>query len=218
MKRHTLLSLLLALALGAAACGEDKKNQTDQEPPVANNDPGDAPFATSTTAQLLWKRQGAVAKDLQRALELSPDELCSELGAAPCADVHQVPLGGNDPFILGLYEPPHEPLSTTPAVLERLVLGACVSAAERDAQGDAKVFTELDLGSDKLDPAGEDKAAVEAQIEDLYRRLLSRDALAVEVSAVSKLATDEGGDGVSALDFAKLSCFAIGSTTEFFFY
>ena len=51
------------------------------------------------------------------------------------------------------------------------------------------------------------------QVDALYRRLLSRDPTDDERTIVASLA-----DGQSGADFAKLACFAIGSSTEFLFF
>lgn len=155
---------------------------------------------------LLWKRLDAFEADLRQALVLAPGEVCSEVGSLPCRDVHRLPLGANEPFDLNLYRPVAEPLATTPIAMERMVMAACVRRVALDAGGVPEVFTAIDLNGPGLDP-GDD--AVEEQISQLYRRLLSREPTSEEVEIVAALAQD-----TTPQQFGTLACFAIGTTTE----
>lgn len=75
------------------------------------------------------------------------------------------------------------------------------------------MFGALDLSLPNVssaDPAH--VAALDAQGTVLYRRLLSRDPLPEELEALRGLLDD-----ASALDVAKLACFAVGTSVEFAF-
>lgn len=177
-----------------------------------------ATVASSKSPSLQWKRYVAFEADLAAALALPAEELCKEFGKEDCIrDVHLSPLGGHDPFETGLLEPSAEPLATTPSVVERIVLSACSKRVELDraAQGEAEVFR--GFGLDGPAPASDD-AKVGELVTSLYRRFLSRNPEPAEAAIVAALARDEAGKPVSALDFAKSACFAIGTTSEFLFF
>jgi hypothetical protein len=204
----------MAALLGAwllAACG----GSGDQPQPAAQTAAGEIRSSSRNLVQ--WKRAAAIEADLMRALELPADGLCKELGDKSCIrDVHLVPLGGNEPYTAGLMRPSAEPLATTPAVVDRVLLSACSKRAQLDAEDKPKVFTALAF--DKPLPAADD-AAVQSTVRTLYRRLLARDPQPAELERVASLAeAEEGADKPTARDFAALACFSIGSTTEFLFY
>jgi hypothetical protein len=174
------------------------------------------PYATSQASAVLWKRHGAFETDLMRALELSRDELCKELGERNCIrDIHVIALGGNDPFRSGINVPPSAPLSTTSIVVDRVLLSACSARARADKAKSAKVFTALDLKGPAPAP---EAPAVEATIVALFHRLLARDPRVNETAVVKRLLERDGPDAIqSAEEFATLACFVIGSSVEFFF-
>lgn len=203
---------------GASPSGGPSMSDGDKTPhadgPVAGADV--TPYRTSRRALVQWKRYAALEADLMGALKLSPDQVCTELGDQSCIrDVHLVSLGGNEPYVSGLMKPSAEPLATTPSVVDRVLLSACSTRARLDAAGDKQVFTALDLHG-PLPPSGD--PAVASTIGDLYRTFLARDPDPREVELVSQLAGDGAGERVSAVDFAALACFTIGSTTEFLFF
>jgi hypothetical protein len=209
---------VLSLSLGAAAACSNKAEL--DKPDAAQSDGGPGPeYRIATEPNLQWKRYGALEADLARALALPPEELCREFGRESCIrEVHLVPLGGNDPFKTGLLEPSAEPLATTPTAIDRILLSACSKRVELDraaAPGGAMVFGALDLAAAAPDPS---EAPVVDTVTTLYRRLLARDPDEHELQLVAALARDKAGQPVSATDFATLSCFAIGTTTEFLFF
>jgi len=172
--------------------------------------------ATSTRAKLVWKRTRTLENDLTGALALTESTLCNEMDLFHCTrHVHLVALGGNEPFRKALYTPLADPSVTTSVAVDRLVLAACSNAVERDRTGPALVFTALDLDAASVDA---ESAEVTTTITELYRRLHARNPTVGEITEVKTLAVDDSGASVSAEDFAKLSCFAIGTTTEFVFY
>lgn len=201
-------SLLASLAL--LGCGSD--------PPSSSTTGGDTCEPGAAGPTLAWKRTGAVLSDLGRALALAPEEVCSELGATSCAQVHRVALGESDPFDKALYRPFAEPLGTTPLALERVVMHACVARVELDrAAAKPVVFTHLDLSAASVADAGPDSAFAKDAAE-LTRRLLGRDATAAELTVLADLAAPSAGDPVSASDAAILTCFTLGTSREFLFF
>jgi hypothetical protein len=206
--RRLLLIPLGALALCAAACSNDGDKAA----------PEGADVRVSRHPQLQWKRYAAIEADLMQALELGADEVCTEFGVESCINgVHLAPLGGNDPFKTGLLEPTAEPLATTPAVIDRLLLSACGRRTELDraAKQKAKVFAGLDLQGDA--PAPDDER-VKATVTGLYRRFLARNPRDDERATVADLSLDEKSRPIPAAEFATLACFAIGTSTEFLFF
>ena len=96
---------------------------------------------------------------------------------------------------------------------------SCIRRAYTDAIGPAVVFTELDLTSPALDPADPATVtAVDNQTAILYRRFLTRNPTIEEQDLILSLLQSDTGELVSAVDFAVLSCFAVGTTTEFIFF
>lgn len=183
------------------------------------SDPSEGPqddIAPSTRNHLTWKRQHVVEQDLTRALDLTPEELCTELGYLPCIDeVHLVVLGGNDPIDRGMYEPLTEPTVTTPLALDRVVLSACGARVQADQNGEPRVFRDLDFSSPA--PAA-DSDAFRATVTTLYQRLLARDPIEAEFEALAELSAATDDDVLDAADFAHAVCFAVGTTTEFLFH
>jgi hypothetical protein len=174
------------------------------------------PFQISNRALVQWKRHAAFEADLMAALQLSREQLCVELGGKNCIrEVHLVPLGGNEPYESGLMKPSSEPLATTSSVVDRVLLSACNARARLDAQAAPQVFTALDFKAAL--PAANDPA-IATTVRDLYQRLLARDPAPREIEIVAGLAESAGEAALSTRDFAVLSCFMIGSTTEFLFF
>lgn len=204
---------LVAALAGTAACESDSKVA-----PGSGDEPaGD--YRVSVKNDVQWKRYATFESDLASALELDPASLCQEFGEASCIrEAHLVPLGGNDPFDTGILQPAAEPLATTPAVVDRVLLSACGQrvALDRAAPvGQAVVFKGLDLNG----PAPvASESAVSTTVVELYRRLLARDPSPREVDAVAELSAQPSGARVAAADFATLACFAVGGSTEFLFY
>lgn len=200
---HTLLGASLAVVVGVGVGG--CKDQADDGLQVAS----------SSRNHLVWKRYHATEQDLSLALELAPEELCVELGRFDCVNkVHLTSLGGHEPFGQGLYEPPKEPLVTTPLALDRVALSACGARVERDRQSPV-VFTALEL--DQPAPAS-DSEAFTRTVDALYRRLLGRDPLETEYERLAELLVDDDGEPIGAAEFAHLACFAVATTSEFSFF
>lgn len=219
--RTRLRCLLPTLAL-AGGCPSDApiddaaEDTAATEPAGTTGDPEPPGLQRAERGELQWKRNVALQRDLMRALDLPEDGVCDELGRGSCTrEIHHIVLGGADPLRIGLYKPLPDTLVSTPIVLDRVVMSACVHRVELDQGGAPVVFTALDLAGPA--PAAED-AAFTATVTELYRRLLSRDPQPDELTTLAALAVDAAGAPVSARDFAALTCFAIGTSSEFLFF
>jgi outer membrane murein-binding lipoprotein Lpp len=211
-RKLTVMPAVLALVLLAGCGSGDDIIAPDDE---VGEDPA---LEVSRDPDVQWKRAAAVERDLMRALELSSEQLCREVGVAPCvSQVHLVALGGHDPYGLGLYESLAAPLATTPIALDRVVLSGCAARADldRDAGNAAVVFTGFDLAA--VTPAGDDPR-VAAMVTELYHRLLAREPLVAEIETLGELTIDDAGEPIGGRDFAVLACYAIATTTEFLFF
>lgn len=207
-----------AMGVFAAALVLSSACQSDGGPP-SDGSAAAPDYRVSTKNDVQWKRYAAFESDLALALALDSANLCTELGQASCIrQVHLGPLGGNDPLDTGVLLPTVEPLATTPAVVDRVLLSACGQrvALDRAAPaGQAAVFKELDLNGPAPEPGD---ARLAATITELYHRLLAREPSPGELGIVTDLAADGSGEPIAAADFTTLACFAIGSSTEFLFY
>ncbi|HEY4223695.1 MAG TPA: hypothetical protein VGO62_20200, partial [Myxococcota bacterium] len=175
-------------------------------------------FAISAKGDLRWKRAAAVQADLEKALALDDNSVCSEVGlAGTCFSlIHLVPLGGNDPVKGGLYKPLAEPGVTSSLSFDRVVLSACGIRADAEFLSAVPkvVFTNIDFSAPSL---SHDDPAVAADIKNLYHRLLAREPTADEVTQVARLADDVNGAPVPPRDFAKMACYTVATTSEFLF-
>ena len=195
-------ALSLIVILSSAGCSSSDESSCEPE-------------GAGPVEPLQWKRMRALEADLMQALSLGRDELCRELDLFNCTEIHRVSLGASDPLGSALYEPVARPLATTPTAFERVALAGCSRRAELDALGSPVVFSHFSLAGSAPAPGS---AELEAQIQDLYRRLLQRDATGEEIAIAAELAAAEQGQTPSGLDIAKLTCFAIATTTEFLLF
>ncbi len=169
----------------------------------------------STRSSLQWKRYATFENDLASALALAPTELCNEFGVEPCIrGVHLGPLGGHD-IKTGLLESPLEPLVTTPTVVQRVVLSACLARVAKERESPAGVFADVGLDGEAPEPGSR---AADALVTSLVRRFLARDPSDDELDILGALARDAGGSPRSASDFATAVCLALGTSTEFLFF
>ena len=205
---------LFAVALLVPACsGSDEPS------------PKPAPSATqpaSPNASVRFKGPDRLRNDLARALALSPNEICNELGAYSCTDkVHVVTLGGVSAYEHQIYEPLRTTVASTPLAADRVVLSACLERAKRDFESPAGAVVwrgiEVDATSALADPKS---AAVTTAIEALYAALLSRRATEAEIAALRGFhgAVVKGAPPKPAESWAALSCYAVGTSVEFLFY
>ncbi len=179
-----------------------------------------AGVASSTRNDLLWKRARALENGLAQALAIPVEDVCSELDRYSCTGlVHQVSLGGNDPFAQGLYEPLRVPSTTTALSFDRVVLAACSAAVDIDAARPAAVvFRGHALTDIPLTDAADAAIGADLLGTTLVQRIHGREPASAELAALRALLVDDDGAPVSGRDFAKLACFAVASTTENLFY
>lgn len=158
---------------------------------------------TSAKSDLRMKRWRQLSLDLQGALELTPDQVCKEAGLYDCMTLHTVPLGGLS-VENGLFEASQELTVTTSLAVERVVLNACTSRLLLDREMDEpKVFF--------LEPQ-------EAQVTELYQRLVARDPSPDEAAGLLEFEASVLESGGDTEAWALLSCFMVGTSTEALLY
>lgn len=225
-------ALIFAMALCACtteseparpAAGESSASPAEspslEGPSLRPDEPGAGPAAPeiqrSTRSSLQWKRYATFENDLSAALELAPDALCNELGGEPCIrGVHLGPLGGHD-IRTGLLESPAEPLVTTPSVVERVLLSACLARVAKEQKEGVKLLAGLDLTGAAPVPGS---PSANALVTSLVRRFFARDPSEEELAVLGGLARDERGAASDAATFAVAVCLALGSSSEFLFF
>ncbi|HEU4539091.1 MAG TPA: hypothetical protein VFS00_33450, partial [Polyangiaceae bacterium] len=205
--RRPMFGALAAAALGAAlasaACsGAGEKDDGGGAPPG-----GEGPSAgvVSKKGRLKFRAGQRLAGDLAEALALPREEVCRELGAYDCAAVHNVVLGGVEPYQSSIYEPLPKRAVPTALAVDRLALSACDRRAALDFADPAAAVVFAALAGD---PAMGD-AAIEATAASLYGRLLRRDARPDEARALAdfgrELRAELGAEAPRR--FATLGCF-----------
>lgn len=178
-------------------------------------------LAVSTRGNLRFKGPERLNSDIATGLELAPDVVCTELGLYPCANVvHNVALGGVDPYGTGLYEPSGVTSVTSPLVVERIAWFACQKRVEQDYAnlGNAVVFRGVPLSGAKL--ANPDGDEVRGAIAQLTQRLLQRDPTDTEVKRYVQLAREieTTPSAEPARAWMQAVCFAVVSSAEAVFY
>jgi hypothetical protein len=215
-ERLVAFAALLALATGCPG-----RIIEPPPPPVVVDTPDAGSLARSARGNLRFKGPERLQADFAAALELAPTEVCSELGQYQCATlVHNVALGGVDPYGPGLYEPSGVTAVTTPLVVDRLAWSACTKRVDLDlaTPANAAVFRGVPMANGKLtNPDGQE---VSNLVVDLTRRALSRDPYANEVARYVKLAREleAAGSAEPARVWMQSVCFAVLSSTESVFY
>ncbi|MDX2012034.1 MAG: hypothetical protein SFW67_17710 [Myxococcaceae bacterium] len=189
-------------------------------PPQVMESP-DAGVGASARGNLRFKGPERLVNDVAAALELRADQVCTELGQYQCASlVHNVALGGVDPYGPGLYEPSGITAVTTPLVVDRVALSACTRRVDADlaTPQSAVVFRGVPLNGKKL--ANPDGSELPAVIGELTRRVLAREPYDREVSRYVQLARelDASPEAEPARAWMQAVCFAVVSSTESVFY
>ncbi|MEM9114596.1 MAG: hypothetical protein AAGD10_13665 [Myxococcota bacterium] len=148
----------LVWALGCSAVLDEGARPVDGIVRRVDEGP-DRPPASSEPPVFLKKARQLEA-DLATALVLPKAEVCRELGSEDCVEVHNIVLGGVEPYSLRIDIPLAEPSATTPLALERLVWGACGRAVDRDlGLGPVEV---LEMKADGLDRPASARRLAEA--------------------------------------------------------
>ena len=115
--RHSHALLVAALGFWSASCSSNPANTEPQ------------PVAASARGNLRFKGPERLNADVAQALELPATEVCKELGLYACTTVvHNVALGGVEPYGAGLYEASGITSATTPLVVDRVMWAAAASA------------------------------------------------------------------------------------------
>ena len=179
----------------------------------------DAGIAQSEKGAIRFKGDARLSSDLATGLSLPADALCNELGQYPCTSfVHVIALGGVDPYGKGFYEGLQQTGSTTPNVVDRVVLSACTARVQADLGGSAVIFKNIALSGDRLSDAN--SPAVRAAITELVNRAWLREPTENEVQSLIALNADIEASMVAtpAIAWMQASCFAVFSSSEFLFY
>jgi hypothetical protein len=219
----------VALSLFLFACpAEPQSDDDDITPPdtgvidpkdggTGTPDSGDPGFGESELANLRYKEVLRLTNDFAQAMEISPNEVCLELGQYDCRGVHNIALGGVEPYELGLVEPTPETTITTPIAVERLAVHACERRVTLDlGNSGAKIFAGISNG----EIANVDDPAVAAAIDQLYQHAVQRPATESEVGHLKQLYRDVAALGGTdpARDWALASCVAVLTSVETLFY
>ncbi len=183
---------------------------------------GDGGFARSAKASVRFKGPERLGADLAASLGLAPSAVCNEFGQYSCtAVVHVVALGGVDPYGHSVYEPATVTGSTTPLVVDRVVLSACIARVKADLEtpASALVFKNVALGADGQ-IQNPDGAEVRAAVTELAQRAWLRDPSEAEVAAFVQLARDVEATGTAepGKAFMQAACLAAFSSAEALFY
>ena len=209
-RRHLQLGFLLSVLAGlSSSCSSNNPSMEPQ------------PAASSARGNLRFKGPERLNADVAAALELPVAEVCKELGLYPCATaVHNVALGGVEPYGAGLYEASGITSATTPLVVDRIMWSACTKRVDLDLAnlGAATIFRGLPLAGAKLNnPDGEE---VRAAITQLVQRALLREPSELELGRYVQLARDieATGNATPARAWMQSVCFAVLSSAEAVFY
>ncbi len=226
---HVGLVLVTCAGLGLSGCGSDDNGaqtpdteQPDTTPPGGDNDDGGEDLTgqpASAKSRVKRKSPATLQTDLAQVLSLDKAELCSELGLADCFDVHNILLGGVEPYRLRIDDPIASPSLATPSAVDRIVLSACGERAARDL-ADPKSAVIFATGGE-TDAAALDPEARKQSAETLYRRVLSRTAREAELSALVDFYDEVAAEMVAedvAQTWAQLACYSVATTSEFLFY
>ncbi len=214
MPLKSLLTFVLAVALSlsAGACGNKSSKGADDAGPTPTFDAG---YPASNKARVKFKGNDRLRNEFARMLDLDPAVVCTELGLYSCTHVvHQVALGGSEPYGLGLNEPLPFTTITSPLAVERLALSACRTRVDLDLATPSTAF----IYKGALGDAESDEVA--AAIDLLYKQALIRPPNEDELEGLRQLHRDVGklGGGDTVRDWAIGSCFAVSTTMEQLFY
>ena len=158
--------------------------------------------------------------DLASALGLEAESLCNELGLYNCLEVHQIVLGGMEPYRLGINKPLPKAGLTAPIAADRVALAACAERVKRDfaVDGTSVLFERLPESEQR--PSEQWRASIASQ---LYQRVLRREATPDENQALvnfyDEVELEHGGASTETTkDWVSLSCFAVSTMLEALFY
>ncbi|ATB32268.1 hypothetical protein [Melittangium boletus] len=224
MRPDFLRVFLLSSACVLSACPSPSPSRPDAgTPPPADSGTGSTgEVAPSSRNHLRFKNPEQLTAHFSAALSLPPEQVCNELGQYPCTtSVHNVALGGVEPYAVGLYEPLTSTGVTAPNVIDRLALAACSRRVSLDATApsEALLFKGLEFDA-RGRLANRDGEPVRDAITSLYQRALLREPTEVEVGTLSQLATqiESTGSQMPGRDWMVASCFTVLSSAESVFF
>ena len=224
--RLELLAVCATLVL-TVACGEDDNAATTVGgvggtggSSTSAGGSGGGVELPDTSPKALVRFRGArrLKREMARALELAPNDVCKELGQYECFGIHGVVLGETDAFGAGIYEPLPDTTATSPIAAERIAMAGCVQRAKLDVGSSSAVIFTMPVSDGAIDV---DAATTGAAIDTLYRRALGRHAKPSEIEHHRQLYRDivaAGSSSVPAEHWAALSCFAVLTSMEMLFY
>lgn len=204
---------LLILAIACSGSGPQTVPDGPDTPPGDSQETSVEDFSAADRAALKMKRWRQISLDLQGALELTEDQVCREAGLYDCSALHVVPLGGLSRDN-GVFEPRQELAVTTTLAVERVTLQACWNRLELDRVAESPtVYAHLDLASSEAT-----QEELEAQATELVRRFWARDPSSEELAALTAFHATTLEDGGGNAEWAWLTCFMVGTSTEALLY
>ena len=169
----------------------------------AGTDAGGEPEYAATKARLKFIGGPRYAERLSQGLGVETETLCNELGRFSCVSLHNIALGGVEPYDKNVLSPLPEPATTSPIAVERIALSACAEAVRQDRQS-----------AGPLSLANFTSEARARATQHLYRGLVLRNPSATEVAELEVFA-DEVSDPQT---WAVAACVAVATSLEVLFY
>ena len=216
------------MLLFALACSSDEPEVLSEQPNAMPNvdtpveTPEETPHTLVPSRRPSVKFKGAqrYGTDLMNALFLSKDSLCNELGQYPCLNVHNIVLGGVEPYRLGINKPLERASATAPIAVERVALQACIRRADLDfAEGAQSLFFEV-LPENMSAPESTWLRRTAGRMYELILRRTGEshelDVLANLFETVSAEYPDSAQEALR--QWQVLSCFALATSLEALFY
>ena len=202
-------SMADAAAMGPDAdgseAGADAGIATDAAPV------GPPSVSSLARANLKTKSGERFLADLADSLDLPRADVCRELGAIDCIEVHGISMLEVEPRFLRI-QTPIEGLITGVIASDRIALHACANRVDADLTGaeSPALVPELSSGLDNA----MDRAAV---VDRLARRLIRRPATDEERAQLSEAYEALANDDRDRV-WVTLTCFALATLTENLFY
>ena len=134
--------------------------------------------------------------------------------------MHNIVLGGVEPYRLGINKPLERASATAPIAVERVALQACIRRAKLDfAEGAQPLFFEVPLTNpDESQTVGLRRAA-ERMYELILRRTGEPHELDVLVDLFADVSVEYPDSAEEALkQWQVLGCFALATSLEALFY
>jgi hypothetical protein len=205
---------------GTSATGPGGGPGSDSDPTDTDGNTGDDPEdpeepsqAPSSKARVKFKGAQRYGRDLADALSLDRAQLCQELAEYDCFDVHNIALGGVDPYDAAVFEPLQTFGVASPIAADRIALTACGERSEIDfAQpGTSVIFQNVAGGS-------ADGDSLRSDARRLYLRILRREPEDTELDALAEFHGEIPDGPNHDQTWAHMSCFAVATSLESLFY